>query len=178
MWFRVIGILIVVVAALLVLNYLRAPHTGGPDAHGWYEARPVYGMMGSGFAMQVVSRQAATAADGTPIVVLQVGFRNQGRVRFTARPADFQLLQPAGGIAHPDFSVAACPPWQQLAVPPSTLSRPVPVCFRGAPPGPALTLLWTPDVAPGPLGTENRVELPAQAVGATRAVRPSSSIAA
>lgn len=151
---------IVVIAAAMVLSYLRTPRSNGPDAGGWYEARPVYGVIGSGFYMQIPSRQPATLPGGTG-VMLEVAFRNQGRSQFSTKPGDFQVLQPTGGLLLPDFTIAACPNWQQIQVSPGTMTRPVTLCFPHQSATQALTLLWQPDVAPAVLGTVSRAELPA-----------------
>lgn len=158
---RVVAIVVVVLAAGLVLSYVGAPHSNGPGMGGWYESRPVYGLVGSGFYLQVTSRQAAPTPNGTE-VVMQVTFRNQGRAQFSTKPADFQLAQSTGGLLLPDFSISACPQWQDIQVAPGTTSRPVTLCFPEEDPSGAISLLWQPNVAPPPFATQTRIDLPPQ----------------
>lgn len=158
---RVLAIVILVLVAGFVLSRISAPGSNGPGAAGWYEAKPVYGLIGSGFYLQVTSRQAASTPNGAE-VVMQVVFKNQGRTQFSTKPADFQLAQSTGGLILPDFSIAACPQWQDIQVAAGTTSRPVPLCFPGADPSGAISLLWQPNVAPPPFGTETRIDLSAQ----------------
>jgi hypothetical protein len=163
---RLAAVIVIVVVAAVLLSHLNSSSPNGSPANGWYEARPVYGMIGSGFFVRVASRRPVRFADGSGGVLMQVAFRNQGRTRFGTRPGDFQVLQPSGGILQPDFLAPACPRWQAVEVASGTLSRPVPLCFAQTDPAQAITLLWQPDVAPGPLGTASRIELPAQPVPA------------
>jgi hypothetical protein len=122
-----------------------------------------------GFKVQVVGR-----SDAAGTLQVRLVFRNESSQQQRADPADFVLEGPRGYAAAPVFG-PGCPDWGRVDLypPGDTATQPLrdaggtaapavwgpsTLCFAGAPPA-GLTLVWSPDVAFGPLGQDTRIPL-------------------
>lgn len=142
------------------------PMTSATPNHG-QAAREFGGRVGFTVDVTQVDRESAR-------LVLHLTFRNTSSEQQRANPADFRLEDATGWHAAPVFE-APCADWGRVDLyPPGATSQPLrdpngtragatwlgTLCFP-EPPGEsaALTLVWEPDVAFGPLSVPVRISL-------------------